>query len=52
MALVPCGSYADSKVEEALRQAIEQVGGLDYVKSGMRVAVKVNLVTAMKPEFH
>ena len=47
-AVVPCGDYADS--EGALREAIEAVGGLDFVREGMRVAVKVNLVAPMKPE--
>ena len=50
VALVPCGSYEDREVEAALRDAVEQVKGLDFVRPGMRVAVKVNLVTAMKPE--
>ena len=50
VAVVPCGDYNDETVETALRTAIEQTGGLDFVKPGMTVAVKVNLVTAMKPD--
>ena len=50
VALVPCRSYREAEVEEALRQVLAPVGGLDFVTPGMRVAVKVNLVTAMKPD--
>ena len=34
----------------ALEQALAPFGGLDWVKDGMRVVIKVNLVSAMKPE--
>ena len=50
VALAACRSYEDTEVESALRLALEQIGGLDFVKPGMRIAVKTNLVTAMKPE--
>ena len=50
VSVVPCSSYDDAAVEGALRSALEPLGGLDFVTPGMRVAVKVNLVTAMKPD--
>lgn len=50
VALAACGSYDAPEVGGALRTALERVGGLSFVRAGMRVAVKVNLVTAMKPE--
>ena len=50
VALARCGGYDDIETERALREAIERVGGLEFLKPGMRVAVKLNLVTAMKPE--
>ena len=50
VSVVPCGTYDDAGVEEALRAALEPIGGLDFVRPGMTVAVKVNLVTAMKPD--
>ena len=50
VALAPCADYDDNRVESALRAALEEIGGLDFVKPGMRVAIKVNLVTAMKPD--
>ena len=45
----PCADYG----EEAVRAAFDRLlpeGALDFVREGMRVAVKVNLVSAMKPE--
>ncbi len=50
VALAACRSYDDSEVEHALRLALDQVGGLDFIRPGMRIAIKTNLVTAMKPE--
>lgn len=48
VSLLPCPDYTEA--EAALRKVLEPIGGLDWVTPGMRVAVKVNLVTAMKPE--
>ena len=45
----PCADYT----EEAVRAAFDRLlpeGALDFVTEGMTVAVKVNLVSAMKPE--
>jgi len=50
VALAECRSYEDEAVEAALRSALQRINGLDFVKPGMRIAVKTNLVTAMKPE--
>ena len=50
VALAACSSYEDSAVEAALRSALDAIDGLDFVRPGMRIAVKVNLITAMKPD--
>ena len=50
VALTACAGYDDREVENALREALEKVDGLAFVRPGMRIAVKLNLVTAMKPE--
>ena len=50
VALAVCDSYDQSAVDAALRDALDAVDGLSFVKPGMRIAVKVNLVTAMKPD--
>ena len=45
----PCADYG----EEAVRAAFDRLlpeGALDFVTPGMRVGIKVNLVSAMKPE--
>ena len=48
VAIVRCEDY--TAVEGALRQAIELAGGLDWVRPGMKIALKVNLVAAGKPD--
>ena len=50
VAIVKCDDYDYAPVESAVREAVENAGGLGFVKSGMRVAVKLNLVSAMKPD--
>ena len=50
VSIVSCERYEDAEVASALRRALEPLGGLEFVRPGMRVAVKLNLVTAMKPE--
>lgn len=49
-ALVACPDYTPETARKALAEAIEAVGGLDWVKPGMRVGVKLNLCAAKKPE--
>ncbi len=50
VSLAECSSYDRGAVTRALEAALEPLGGLNWVKPGMRVAVKANLVSAMKPE--
>ena len=50
VSIVPCKSYDADVCRSALTQVLAPFGGLDWVKEGMRVVVKVNLVSAMKPE--
>ena len=50
VAIAACSSYEDDKVEAAMRKAIDSVNGLSFVTPGMRIAIKMNLVTAMKPD--
>ena len=45
----PCADYGEETVRTAFDRLLSE-GALDFVTPGMRVAVKVNLVTAMKPE--
>ena len=50
IALTSCDGYEDALVETALREALDAVDGLSFVEPGMKIAVKTNLVTAMKPD--
>ena len=46
----PCGEYSEEVCRAAILSALEPLGGLDWVKEGMKIAVKANLITALKPE--
>lgn len=48
--ITPCGDYEHRTVRAALEGVLAPLGGLDWVGPGMRIAVKVNLLTAAKPE--
>ena len=50
VSIVSCPSYDAAVCREALLQVLEPVGGLDFVKPGMRVGIKANLVSFLKPE--
>ena len=48
--IVPCADYAPERVRGALEELIARAGGLDWVRPGMRIGIKANLVSAMAPE--
>ncbi len=50
VAIAPCGSYAEEDCQRALREVLAPFGGLDWVRAGMRIVIKANLVEAAKPE--
>lgn len=46
-----CSNYDDTNVLNALKQVFDSLGGLDkYIKPGMKVALKPNLVKKKRPE--
>ena len=47
---VPCRSYDEQEVKAALSALLAPIGGLDWVETGMKIAIKANLVTFAKPE--
>ncbi len=49
-AIAPCRDYDPAEVRHALEEAIRNAGGLDWVKPGMRIGIKLNLCAAKKPE--
>ncbi len=50
VSIVRCEEYTEAVCERALREALAPFGGLEWVRRGMRVVIKANLVSAMKPE--
>ncbi|MBO7401930.1 MAG: DUF362 domain-containing protein [Lachnospiraceae bacterium] len=48
--LAECGSYDSEAVGNALKRALIDTGALDFVKPGMKIAIKLNLCAAKKPE--
>ena len=45
-----CPDYAKENVQNAMRRLLEKTDALDFVRPGMRVAIKTNLVSASAPE--
>ena len=45
-----CRSYDLSECRAALEAVLSPIGGLEWVRPGMRIAVKANLVSFMKPD--
>ena len=50
VSVVPCRSYEPAACRAALEAVLAPLGGLDWVRPGMRVAIKANLVAGGKPE--
>lgn len=50
VSVTSCASYDESLVKTALCELLAPIGGLDWVEPGMRVAIKANLVSMMKPD--
>ena len=50
VSVVPCGDYAYETVRPALEKAVAAVGGLDFVRPGMKIALKTNLVIFASPD--
>ena len=48
--IAACADYSEQTARSALEQVLAPLGGLDWVNPGMKIAVKVNLVTNAKPE--
>jgi len=50
VSVAPCPDYSEKNCRAALESAINGAGGLDWVRPGMRVGIKANLVSMLKPE--
>ena len=50
VSIVRCAEYSQEECTRALTEVLEPLGGLDWVQPGMKIVIKANLVSAMKPE--
>lgn len=50
VSITSCADYSEGETWAALERVLAPLGGLDWVEPGMKIAVKVNLVTQAKPE--
>ena len=50
VSIVKCSSYDENEVKTAMDRLFDGIDALDFVRPGMKIAIKVNLVAAMKPE--
>ncbi len=50
ISIVPCTDYSPEACEQALKDALAPIGGLEWIKPGMTVGIKANLITMMKPD--
>ena len=50
VSIVKCESYDKKAVARAFDALFAPIGALDFIKPGMTVAIKANLVAAVKPE--
>lgn len=50
VAVVKCHSYEKDEVAAAFDRLLAPLGDLDFVSQGTRVAIKANLVSAVKPD--
>ena len=50
ISIVRCKDYSETKVRTALNKLLTLSDGLSFVKPGMKIVIKANLVTFMKPE--
>ena len=50
VSIVRCAEYTQDECTRALTQVLEPLGGLSWVQPGMKIVIKANLVSAMKPD--
>lgn len=50
VSIVACPDYSEAACAAAIEAVLAPLGGLSWVKPGMKIAIKANLVAAAKPE--
>ena len=46
----PCADYEPEALRQAMLEVLAPFGGLDWVKPGMKIGIKANLVSMMSPD--
>jgi len=50
VSVVSCPDYRPETVRKALSNVLAPLGGVDFVRPGMKIIIKANLVSMMKPD--
>lgn len=50
VSIVSCTDYSEETIQNALTRVLEPLGGLSFLYPGIRVVIKANLVSFIKPE--
>ena len=51
VSIIKCDTYEPAMVEKAIRASLDNLGGIsEFVKPGEKVLIKINLLSASKPE--
>jgi len=50
VSITKCEDYSEENVNQALQTVLEPLGGLSWVKEGMVIGIKANLVTFLHPD--
>lgn len=50
VSITPCQDYSPAEVRRALEELLSPLGGFGFVTPGMKIAIKANLVTFMRPD--
>ncbi len=50
VAITKCESYEQSEVQKAISGVIKATDGLSFVKPGMKIGIKTNLISMMNPD--
>ena len=50
VAMIPCDDYSEFTISRALKHLLDSIDGLGWVRPGVTVGIKANLVSAMRPE--
>ena len=50
VSITSCFDYSEKEAERAMREVLEPIGGLCWIEKGMKIVIKANLVSMLKPD--